>query len=73
MRAYMKLENYVLRFVLPVVPLNEFHRGFVPRPLNDGFLTLPPSPATAAEPSSAPEEKITPRQAEDLGQQKLLY
>jgi hypothetical protein len=73
LRAYMKLENYVLRFVLPVVPLNEFHAGFLPRPLSDGFLSLPGSPAPATESSSAAEEKISPRQAEDLGQQKLLY
>jgi len=74
MRAYLKLENYVIRFVLPLVQLHEFHPGFLARPLQDGFLSLPPAQSSATESSSAAEEKITPRQAEDIGQQqRLLY
>ena len=53
LRGYMKLENYVTRFEFPFMELAKIAEGFLPRPMEDSFLTLP-------EPQSPPQRSRRP-------------
>jgi len=46
LRGYMKLENCVTRFEFPFIELPKITEGFIPRAIEDAFLTLqsPPKP-----------------------------
>ena len=48
LRGYLKLANYVTRFEFPFLELPTITEPFLPRPMEDGFLTLTsPSPAAS--------------------------